>query len=124
MNLVDLKERIALSPDYTPQERNFLLDAVNERANAIDRIRRRVETPPNYLAQIDEIWAILSTDLNGEGVVAAPIVPGQLSVPLIAADSARLTNILPLARMIATASGQSMRLVKFSTRTVIEEIEP
>ena len=30
INITDLKERIAISPAYTPTERDFLLDCINE----------------------------------------------------------------------------------------------
>lgn len=81
-------------------------------------------SPENYLERIDAIYAVLSVDEGGEGVVGAPLQEGTMSVPLICADEARLASILPLARMIATLSGKKMRLVKFTTREVIEEIDP
>jgi len=80
--------------------------------------------PGNYLPRIDSIWAVLSVDAGGEGVVAAPLVPGALTVPLIAADEARLKSILPIARAIAKHSGMKMRLVRFTVREEIEEINP
>lgn len=84
-----------------------------------------IHAPPNYLERIDEIWAVLSVDEGGEGVVAAPLPPFDMPmVPLIAADKARLDSILPIARALARRTGKAMRLVKFSTREVVEEIEP
>lgn len=80
--------------------------------------------PGNYLAKIENIWAALSVDEGGEGVVAAPLAPGMLSVPLIAADEARLKSIVPLAKRMATMFGKKMRLVKFTTREEIEEFLP
>jgi hypothetical protein len=82
-----------------------------------------IDTPPNELPRIDQIWAVLSVDEGGEGVVAAPIQQGMLTVPLIAADEARLEIIMQLARQLTKLTGKKMRLVKFSTRTVVEEIE-
>jgi hypothetical protein len=82
-----------------------------------------IDTPPNEMPRIDQIWAVLSVDETGEGVVAAPIQQGMLTVPLIAADEARLEDIKKLARQLVKLTGKKMRLVKFSTRTVVEEIE-
>jgi hypothetical protein len=81
-----------------------------------------IDTPPNEMPRIDQIWAVLSVDEGGEGVVAAPIQQGMLTVPLIAADEARLEDIKKLAVQLAKLTGRKMRLVKFSTRTVVEEI--
>jgi hypothetical protein len=82
-----------------------------------------IDTPPNETPRIDQIWAVLSVDEGGEGVVAAPIQQGMLTVPLIAADEARMQDIKKLAYQLTKLTGKKMRLVKFSTRTVIEEIE-
>ena len=84
------------------------------------------DNPKNYIPRIESIWAIVSVDpVDGnEGVVAAPLQAGMLSVPLIAADKARLDSILPLARAIAGASGTKLKLVRFHAREEIEVIEP
>jgi hypothetical protein len=83
-----------------------------------------IEKPPNYLPRIGSIWAVLSVDEGGEGLVAAPLAPGMLSVPLIAADETRLTQITQIARMMSRVSKKPMRVVKFTTREDIGEIEP
>ena len=98
-------------------------EAASKRAKA--RIAKmKMENPRNHLPRIDAIYAILSVDDGGEGVVAAPIYDGFLSVPLIAADTERLKDILPVARIIASKSGKRMRLVRFHAREEIEVIEP
>jgi len=81
--------------------------------------------PKNTMPRIDRIWAVLSVDEadGNEGVVAAPTLTGML-MPLIAADPARLKDIMPLARNIATATGRRLRLVKFTMREEVEEISP
>lgn len=79
--------------------------------------------PKNHLPQIDQIWAVLSVDEGGEGVVAAPL--NGMTVPLIAADEARLNSfVLPMARQLVNVFGKKMRLVKFHNREVVEEIIP
>ena len=45
-------------------------------------------------------------------------------LPLIAADLIRLQQLRPMAEKVAKASGHSIRLVRFTTRTEIDVIEP
>lgn len=80
--------------------------------------------PGNYLPRIDSLWAVLSVDAGGEGLCAAPLAPGMLSVPLIAADEARLESILLIAREIAKRTGKTVRVVRFHAREEIEVIAP
>jgi hypothetical protein len=52
-----------------------------------------IHDAPNKL-NIQSIWMVISVDEHGnEGVAAAPLTHGLLSVPLIAADEARLGEI-------------------------------
>lgn len=82
-----------------------------------------IHNPPNYLAQIDEIWAVLSVDEGGEGLVAAPLK--GMTVPLIAADKARLESfIIPMAEQLADVFGKKLKLVKFRNREEIREFLP
>jgi hypothetical protein len=83
-----------------------------------------LHSPPNDILRIDEIWAFVSCDETGEGICAAPLLgPGSV-VPLIAADKARLKSIMSVAQQLATASGKTVKLVKFTVREEVEEIAP
>lgn len=75
------------------------------------------------LDRIDAVWAWISSDETGEGVLAAPIGPGGSIVPLVAADEARLASIRPWALAIGEASGRQIRLIRLSMREEIEVIE-
>jgi len=121
INAIDLKERIALSDAFTPKERDFLLDAINERLTVHATV---VHSPPNYLGRIDHIWIALSVDDGGEGVVAAPIAAGALTVPLIAADKRRLDDIIPLARALAVRFKKVIRIAKFTQREDLQVFQP
>jgi hypothetical protein len=82
-----------------------------------------LHNPGNQLLRIDAIWAFVSVDENGnEGVCAMPLpgLPGP--VPLIAADEARLSSLIPLAEHLAKVANIKIRLIKLSTREVIREI--
>lgn len=81
-----------------------------------------VETPPNTLPRIDEIWANLSIDAYGNEGVVGGYFPGSGWLPLIAADQKRLDGIRQMALAIARESGMRIRLVKFTTREVLETI--
>ncbi|MHC2536962.1 hypothetical protein [Bradyrhizobium diazoefficiens] len=74
---------------------------------------------------IDAVWAFVSVDPNGEEGVAAAEMDlghGPFMMPLIAADEARLKNLLPIARDLHAVTGMRMKLIKFATREEIMEI--
>jgi hypothetical protein len=80
--------------------------------------------PPNNLLRIDQVWAFVAVDEDGnEGVCAAPFT-GMGVVPLIAADEARLASILPVAQRIATMSGRTVKLIKLSVREELQVFHP
>jgi len=123
VDLIDLKERIAIGGTFTPEEKNFIVDCIDEATKPEPIGATAYLDPGNYLAQIQSIYAFLSVDAGGEGVCAAPM--GNLgAVPLIAADEARLKSIRPLAVQIAKIFNKPVRLVQFTERRVLEEIEP
>ena len=90
--------------------------------DAVQPVAVELRAPPNYMGRIDRIWAFLSLDDGGEGMVAAPF--GDLMVPLIAADKARLESLIPMARRLATLLGKPIRLAKFDQRTDVEIYQP
>jgi hypothetical protein len=127
LSIVDLKERIAISDDFSLEERKFLLRcidlAITQKARELDpAAAAEMHAPPNYLGRIDAIWAALSLDEGGEGVCAAPM--GGMTLPLIAADKRRLEQIIPIARRIATLFGKPVRLAKFTRREDVEIYQP
>lgn len=81
-----------------------------------------IHAPPNTILRINQLWAVLSSDETGEGVCAIPF--GGTMLPLIAADEARLESFLPIAHQIATESGKKVKIVRFTVREEIMEIEP
>lgn len=83
-----------------------------------------ITAPPNTMPRIDRIWAYLSRDAAGnEGVCAAPIGPGGMCVPMIAADDARLKSLTPWAELLARETGLTIVLVEFATRAELREIK-
>jgi hypothetical protein len=121
--IIDIKERLAVSPEWEPDERDFILECVNIALEAQMRPPPVVHAP-NYLGRIDRIWAFLSLDDGGEGVVAAPIGPERMTVPLIAADKRRLDSLIPIAKQLAKVFNKPIRLAKFSKRDDVEIYQP
>lgn len=123
--IISIKERIATSDALKPDERDFVLECINEAiettmAEAVARDRLAAER--NYLGRIEAIWAALSIDDGGEGVCGAPF--GDQMLPLIAADKTRFDQIRPVARKIAEMSGKPVRIAKFSKREDVEIFRP
>jgi hypothetical protein len=126
INIIDLKERIALCDDFSLEERKLLMRALNLALTHKDDYKPapglELHNAPNYMGRIDAIWAALSLDEGGEGVCAAPI--GGMTLPLIAADKRRLDQIIPIARRIAELFGKPVRLAKFTRREDVEIYQP
>src|SRR5947209_14318825 len=79
---------------------------------------------PDGIQRLEQLWLVTYIDDAGREVVAqAKLTTGDYA-PLIAADTARLENMMPAARELAKANNIKMRLVKFSGRLDVEEIRP
>jgi hypothetical protein len=75
--------------------------------------------PGNHLKRIDKVWMFVSVDDEGEGIVAYPMA-NMGSVPLVAADEARLKDLKILAKRMSKNYGIRIRLIELSTRTEVE----
>jgi hypothetical protein len=119
MNLISLKERIAVCSLFRPDERDFILNAINDTAEwQLQNGDVLVHDPGNYLGRIDHIYAYLSIDDGGEGIC------GINNMPLAIADRRIVDKVKDQVRMLAKATNKVIRLAKFSTRTDIEIIRP
>ena len=82
--------------------------------------------PPNTLLRIDALYAFVSVDKEGnEGLCAAPM-PGSntFTMPMIAADEARLSSLIPYAMALAERSGMTIKLIKLERRVELRTFEP
>jgi dihydroorotase-like cyclic amidohydrolase len=76
---------------------------------------------PENTLRIDAVWMAISVDENGnEGVCAAEI--NGMWMPLVAADEARLEQIIATARRIAQVTKRQIKIIKLTTREEIEVI--
>jgi hypothetical protein len=118
MNLIDLKERIAVCSLFKPEERDFILDAVNNTVEWQNENTVIIHDPGNYLGRIDHIYAYLSVDSGGEGIC------GINNMPMVVADRRIAEKLKDHARMITKTANKVVRLAKFSNREDIEIIRP
>jgi hypothetical protein len=73
--------------------------------------------------EVNEVYAFLAVDAEGaEGVPAAQL--GDMLMPLVAADQARLDDLRPIARQLASAYGMKITVARFTRREDIETILP
>lgn len=85
-------------------------------------LRMIIDSPPNHLQRIDEVWAFISSDETGEGLCAVPTEMGLM--PMIAADKARLESLIRMAPQVARMTGKTIKLIKLSTREELQEFQP
>ena len=77
----------------------------------------------NYLEIITEIFAFVSSDEGGEGVIGMTfnIMGRETFMPFVCADKDRMEVLIPYAKKIAQDSGKKVRLIKFTKREELEE---
>lgn len=88
-----------------------------------------VHDPPSLGYRIDRMFAYLSTDETGEGVIALPIGPGGSPMPLVGADADRMLSYRKaIGRFLRgrvvddwAERHRVVRLVRFDARTDVEE---
>jgi hypothetical protein len=76
------------------------------------------KNPNGRFLRIDELWAWISHDEEGEGIL------GFGAIPLIGADQDRIESYRVHAQHIAKMSGKAVRLVRYTTRTEVETLTP
>lgn len=74
--------------------------------------------------RIDELFAFTVIDTDGTEGVPAFLAPDGMAMPMVCADRERVDQLRPIAQQIARDGRVTVRLVRFSTRDVLEEIKP
>lgn len=78
---------------------------------------------PNHLLRIDEMFAFISKDENGnEGVCAFKSPMGWM--PMVGADQKRADQLMAVAKDLVAETGKEIIFCKFSSRTEIQRILP
>lgn len=77
----------------------------------------------NYLEKITEVYAFVSSDKDGEGVVGQSMntLFGMMFMPFVCADKDRMESLKPLAKKIAKEKNKKIKLIKLTHREEIEE---
>lgn len=80
-----------------------------------------IHDPPNE-HKLDHIWAFISSDEKGEGLISVPTPMGNM--PLIAGDERRLKDIRQLAMALKNAgvTKKGIKLIKFTGREDLETL--
>jgi len=73
----------------------------------------------NYLDKIIELYAFVSKDEGGEGLIG--MVMNGTFMPFVCADKDRMESLKPHAKNIAKESGKKVKLIKLTCREEIEE---
>lgn len=78
---------------------------------------------PNELPRIDEVFAFVSVDEKGEGIIGQTVqLMGQtVFMPFVCADKARMESLKPLAKKMAKEAHKKIKLIRLSIREEIEE---
>lgn len=78
-----------------------------------------------HLDEITTLYAFIARDKDGNEGVAAFFPPGgDIAMPLVGADLARIELLMPIANLLATVSGQTLHLYHFTQRDLIASICP
>lgn len=80
---------------------------------------------PNNLYKIEELYLFISEDEKGEGVCSFQLMLNgeRTMLTMVCADKDRLNSLMPYAKSIARESRKKIKLIKFTNREEIQEIE-
>jgi len=73
---------------------------------------------------IDQITVAAAFDEAGQIEGVAGMKMGDAWMPLVSADEERYEQIRVIAMMVAAKSGQTIKMLRFTTRTEVETITP
>lgn len=79
--------------------------------------------PNTKTSEIDELFIVVGRDSNGNEGVAVGLSDAGQAEPLMGGRR-RVPRILELAKVLANESKQTLHLVKFTQRGVIESVVP
>lgn len=94
------------------------------RAIAVIQERVTVTGEKKTLLRIDELFAFIASDSDGEGLPAVTDPGNGMLMPLVCADKERVESMRQAAKRIARVTGNKITLVRFSVREELEVIEP
>jgi len=74
------------------------------------------------MPRIEEMYAFVAEDSgpDDEGVVAMSV--GDVMLPLVGADMARVESLKPIAQDIASQTGKKVKLIHFTNREDLGDV--
>lgn len=81
-----------------------------------------LHNPRNYLEQITELYAFVSVDQGGEGLIAQAVNfnGNPTLMPFIASDLSRMHDLKMMAKDMAYQHNKIVRLIRLSHREELE----
>lgn len=75
--------------------------------------------------ELQTLTAFVAVDpANGDEGIIGRTLPNGVMMPMIGADQARIESLKPEAAQIAKMTGQTVRMIRFTGREILEELEP
>lgn len=77
----------------------------------------------NYLKEISELYAFVSVDEGGEGVIGQTVTMcgREVFMPFVCADKERMESLKPMAQRIAEFGKKKVKLIRLTNREELEE---
>jgi hypothetical protein len=77
-----------------------------------------------FVLKIESVYAFVALDESGdEGICGFFDETTNMAVPMVGADLARISSLRPIAQQIADEGRGPIKLLRFTTRTDLEEIK-
>ncbi len=74
--------------------------------------------------RIDEMFAYVAVDDEGEGITAYLSPENGQWMPMVGADMDRMKSLAPVAQQLADKGDRPIKLIRYETRTELETLEP
>ncbi len=74
---------------------------------------------PENEQPLDELYAVISTDNNGEGIVS--IMLPECAMPLVFGHKKNIESLRPIIEDISRKTGKKLLLVRYKKSEILEE---
>jgi hypothetical protein len=83
----------------------------------------RFDNVPGVGHELDCLYAwVAAEEGTGEGIIA--VSSDDVHLPMVCATPDAALRLLPLAQQAATATGRTVRLLRFTQRTEVQALRP
>ncbi len=83
-----------------------------------------LHSPKNYPGKTTELYAFVSVDEHGEGLIAKsmPTPNGVMMMPFVSASKEIAESLRPIAIEMAKEHNKKIKFIRFSVREELEDI--